>query len=120
MAAQACISGLQVLCGGMDNSGRYTWVGALNMKAVLSVKNMSKAMNEAHAEVDDMGKAEKAKKAARDANEINKIKTEGQNQQGGGEAASNGGNAGSSKDPDILKGMQKPKSSVASDANDFL
>jgi len=118
-SAQACISGLQVLCGGMDNSGRYTWVGALNMKAVLSVKKMSKAMNEAHAEVDDMGKAEKAKKAARDANEINAIKAQGQKQNGGaGAGAAPAG--GSGKDPDILQGMQKPKSTVASDANDFL
>lgn len=119
MAAQACISGLQVLCGGMDNSGRYTWVGALNMKAVLSIKGMSKAMNEAHAEASDMGKAAKAKKAAEDANEINAIKAKGQQQGAGSAAGSNGGNGGG-KDVDILNGMKKPKSSVASDANDFL
>ncbi len=119
-SAQACISGLQVLCGGMDNSGRYTWVGALNMKAVLSVKNMSKAMNEAHAEVDDMGKAEKAKKAARDKNEINAIKAQGRKQNQGGAGAGAAPAGGSGKDPDVLQGMQKPKSSVASDANDFL
>lgn len=120
MAAQACISGLQVLCGGMDNSGRYTWVGALNMKAVLSVKKMSKAMNEAHAEVDDMGKAAKAKKAAEDANEINAIQAQGQQQQGEGGAAAGNAAAGGNRDVDILQGMQKPRSSVASDANDFL
>ena len=119
--AQACVSGIQVLCGGMDNSGRYTWVGAWNAKAAASIKGMAKIMNEANAEVSDMGKAEKAKKDARDANEVNAIKNAGKKDAANG-AAGNGGNGGvsKSKDPDILKGMKKPQSTVASDANDFL
>lgn len=121
-AAQACVSGIQVLCGGMDNSGRYTWVGAWNAQAAASIKGMAKTMNEANAEVSDMGKAEKAKKAARDANEINAIKNAGKKSAASQGAAGNSGNAGAnnSKDPDILSGMKKPKSTVASDANEFL
>ena len=46
-AAQACVSGIQVLCGGLDKSGRYTWVGAWNAKAASSIKGMSKVMNKA-------------------------------------------------------------------------
>jgi hypothetical protein len=119
--AQACVSGIQVLCGGMDNSGRYTWVGAWNAKAAASIKAMAKVMNEANAEVADMGKAEKAKKDARDANEINAIKNAGKKAAAKGAAASGASNgAKNGSDPDILQGMQKPKSTVASDANDFL
>ena len=118
LAAQACVSGIQVLCGGMDNSGRYTWVGAWNAKAAASIKGMAKTMNEANAEVSDMGKAAKQKKALEDANERAAIKAKGQKAQGA--AAQGGANGGSGKDPDILQGMQKPKSTVASDANDFL
>ena len=119
-AAQACVSGIQVLCGGMDDSGRYTWVGAWNAKAAASIKGMAKIMNEANAEVSDMGKAEKAKKDARDANEINAIKNAGKNGAANGASGNGGNGASGSKDPDILKGMKKPKSTVASDANDFL
>ena len=115
--AQACISGLQVICGGMDNSGRYTWVGAWNAKAAASVKGMAKTMNEANAEVSDMGQAAKAKKAAEDANEINAIK--GQSENSATENANPGNNSGKGQNVDILNGAQKPKSSVASDANDF-
>ncbi|MBO5766697.1 MAG: hypothetical protein J6S24_10430 [Lentisphaeria bacterium] len=117
-AAQACISGLQVLCGGLDKSGRYTWVGAWNAKAAASIKGMAKTMNEAHAEVDDMGKAAKAKKAVEDAAERDAIRAK---------AANKGANKGAApaaqesyNNTDILKGAQKPKSTVASDANDFL
>ena len=123
LAAQACVSGIQVLCGGMDNSGRYTWVGAWNAKAAASIKAMSKTMNEAHAEVADMGKAAKAKKAAEDANEVAAVKAAGQKAQNaanGAAAANAAADGGSGKDPDILKGMKKPKSTVASDANEFL
>lgn len=54
-SAQACISGIQVLWEGMNDSGEYTWVGAWNAKALNSIKGMSQKMNEANAEVDDMG-----------------------------------------------------------------
>ena len=118
-SAQACISGIQVLWEGMNDSGEYTWVGAWNAKALNSIKGMSQKMNEAHAEVDDMGEAEKAKKAARDKKEIEAI--EGKKSDSGDVKADQGA-AGPKKnnDPDILNGMKKPSSKVSKDADEFL
>ena len=118
-SAQACISGIQVLWEGMNDSGEYTWVGAWNAKALNSIKGMSQKMNEAHAEVDDMGEAEKAKKAARDKKEIEAI--EGKKSDSGDGKADQGA-AGPKKngDPDILNGMKKPSSKASKDADEFL
>ena len=117
-AAQACISALQVICGGIDKSGRYTWVGAWNAKAAASIKGMAKIMNEAHAEVDDMGKAAKQKKAAEDKKELdainNKKSTDSDNK------AVEEEKSGKSGRVDVLKGAKKPKSTVATDADEFL
>ena len=117
-SAQACVSGIQALWEGMNDSGEYVWVGAWNAKAAASIKNMAKTMNEAHAEVDDMGKAAKAKKAAEDKKELEAI----EGQSGNGEAGDAGAAQAPKKngDPDILNGMKKPKSSVSKDADEFL
>lgn len=118
-SAQACVSGIQVLWEGMNDSGEYVWVGAWNAKALASIKDMSRKMNEAHAEVNDMGEAEKAKKAARDQKELDAIKNEGKDGNGG---SSNGGKApagGNGGQIDLLDGVKKPSSSAASDAGSF-
>ena len=118
-AAQACISALQVIGGGLDKSGRYTWVGAWNAKAAASIKGMAKVMNEAHAEVDDMGKAAKKKKAAEDQKELDEIK--GKKADKGAEAAAEkDADNGNGRRKDILKNAKAPKSTVASDADEFL
>lgn len=118
-SAQACVSGIQALWEGMNDSGEYVWVGAWNAKAAASIKGMAKTMNEAHAEVDDMGQAAKAKKAAEDKKELDAIN--GAAKDG---AAGEGSEAAQKQkkngDPDILKGMKKPSSSVSKDADDFL
>jgi len=119
-SAQACISGIQALWEGMNDSGEYVWVGAWNAKAAASIKDMAKTMNEAHAEVDDMGQAAKAKKAAEDKKELAAI--EGKSSDG---TAGDGDGAAAQKqkkngDPDILKGMKKPKGTVSKDADEFL
>ena len=117
-SAQACISGIQALWEGMNDSGEYVWVGAWNAKAVASIKNMAKTMNEAHAEVDDMGKSAKAKKAAEDKKELEATQAQpGNGESGNGEAAAQQQKNG---DPDILNGMKKPKSTVSKDADEFL
>ena len=117
-SAQACISGIQALWEGMNDSGEYVWVGAWNAKAAASIKNMAKTMNEANAEVDDMGKAAKAKKAAEDKKELEAIQGQsGNGEAGDGDAAQKPGKAG---DPDILKGMKKPRGTAAGDADEFL
>jgi len=119
-SAQACISGIQDLWEGMNDSGEYVWVGAWNAKAAASIKGMAKTMNEAHAEVDDMGKAAKAKKAAEDKKELEAI--EGKSNDGAA-SGSEGAEAQKQKkngDPDILKGMKKPKGTVSKDADEFL
>ena len=118
-SAQACISGIQALWEGLNDCGEYVWVGAWNAKAAASIKNMSKTMNEAHAEVDDMGKAAKKKKAAEDKKELEAIEgqSSGNGEGGNGEAAQQQKKNG---DPDILKGMKKPKSAVSKDADEFL
>lgn len=119
-SAQACVSGIQALWEGMNDNGEYVWVGAWNAKAAASIKSMAKTMNEAHAEVDDMGQAAKNKKNAEDKKELDAIN-----------GASNGGADGSegseavqkqkkNGDLDILKGMKKPSSSVSKDADEFL
>ena len=118
-SAQACISGIQALWEGMNDSGEYVWVGAWNAKAAASIKNMAKTMNEAHAEVDDMGQAAKKKKAAEDKKELEAI--EGKTSDGG----AGDGDAAAQKqkkngDPDILKGMKKPRGTVSKDADEFL
>ena len=118
-SAQACISGIQALWEGMNDSGEYVWVGAWNAKALNSIKDMAKAMNEAHAEVDDMGEAAKAKKAAEDKKELEAI--EGKSAKGA--AASKDAAEEQQKkagDPDILDGMKKPKGTVSKDADEFL
>ena len=117
-SAQACISGIQALWEGLNDSGEYVWVGAWNAKAAASIKDMAKTMNEANAEVDDMGKAAKEKKAAEDKKELDAIKGTGS-----GEASGNGAAQEQQKknsDPDILNGMKKPKSTVSKDADEFL
>ena len=120
MSAQACISGIQVLWEGMNDSGEYAWVGAWNAKALNSLKDISKKMNEVHAEVDNMGEAEKAKKAALDKKELDAINN------AKADAGANGGDAAKSEDAsssgriDILKDVKKPKSAAASDADSFL
>ena len=122
-SAQACVSAIQGLWEGMNDSGEYVWVGAWNAKALASIKDMAKAMNEAHAEVDDMGKAAKAKKAAVDKKELGAIEGQSNNGQSGNGEASNGDAAqkpGKTGDPDILNGMKKPKGTVSKDADEFL
>lgn len=115
-SAQACVSGIQALWEGMNDSGEYVWVGAWNAKAAASIKAMAKTMNEAHAEVDDMGKAAKAKKAAEDKKELEAIEGQSANGEGAG-AAPQGKKNG---DPDILQGMKKPRGTVSKDADEFL
>lgn len=119
-SAQACVSGIQALWEGLNNSGEYVWVGAWNAKAAASVKGMAKTMNEAHAEVTDMGEAEKAKKAAKDKKELDAINNDASKEdaaEGGTEAAQKQKKNG---DPDILKDMKKPESTVSKDADEFL
>lgn len=118
-SAQACISGIQALWEGMNDSGEYVWVGAWNAKALNSIKDIAKSMNEAHAEVDDMGEAAKAKKAAEDKKELEAI--EGKSAEGA--AASKEAAEELQKkagDPDILDGMKKPKGTVSKDADEFM
>lgn len=117
-SAQACISGIQALWEGMNDSGEYVWVGAWNAKAAASIKGMAKTMNEAHAEVDDMGQAAKAKKAAEDKKELEAI--EGQSADGNGDGEGAGAQSKKNGDPDILKGMKKPRGTVSKDADEFL
>ena len=117
-SAQACVSAIQALWEGMNDNGEYVWVGAWNAKALASLKDMAKTMNEAHAEVDDMGQAAKKKKDAEDKKEL-----EAAGGQTGSDGADNGEAAQKQKkngDPDILKGMKKPKGSVSKDADEFL
>lgn len=115
-SAQACVSGIQALWEGLNASGEYVWVGAWNAKAAASIKDMAKTMNEAHAEVNDMGKAAKAKKAAEDKKELDAINETAAK---GGEAAQTQ-NQKKNGDPDILKGMNKPAGTVSKDADEFL
>lgn len=118
-SAQACVSGIQALWEGMNDSGEYVWVGAWNAKAAASIKDMAKTMNEAHAEVDDMGQAAKAKKAAEDKKELDAIN--GASKEGAaGEDAEEAQKQKKNGDPDILKGMKKPKGTVSKDADEFL
>ena len=118
-SAQACVSGIQGLWEGMNDSGEYVWVGAWNAKAAKSIKGMAKTMNEAHAEVTDMGEAEKAKKAARDKKELEAIN--GASNEGAADADAEGGSKPKKGgDPDILKDMKKPKGTVSKDADEFL
>ena len=117
-SAQACISGIQALWEGMNDSGEYVWVGAWNAKAAASIKGMAQTMNEAHAEVDNMGEAEKAKKAAKDKKELEAIEGQsGNGEAANGDAAQKPGKAG---DPDILNKMRKPRGTVSRDADEFL
>lgn len=119
-SAQACVSGIQALWEGMNDSGEYVWVGAWNAKAAASIKGMAKTMNEAHAEVTDMGEAEKAKKAARDKKELDEINGASNQGAAAGEDAESASKPKKNGDPDILKGMQKPKGTVSKDADEFL
>lgn len=116
-SVQACVSGIQVLWEGMNDSGEYVWVGAWNAKALASLKAMSRKMNEIHAEVDDMGEAEKAKKAARDKKDLDEMKKEKSIAGDGRENAAGGANTPSQID--LLNGVKRPKSSTASDAASF-
>lgn len=118
-SAQACVSGIQALWEGMNDSGEYVWVGAWNAKAAASIKDMAKTMNEAHAEVDDMGQAAKAKKAAEDKKELDAING-ASNAGAAGEGGENAQKPKKNGDPDILNGMRKPKGTVSSDAGEFL
>lgn len=117
-SAQACVSGIQALWEGLNDSGEYVWVGAWNAKAAASIKAMAKTMNEANAEVDDMGEAAKEKKAAEDKKELDAIKGKsGDGKAGNGEDAQQPKKNG---DPDILNNMKKPNSTVTKDADEFL
>lgn len=111
-SAQACVSAIQVLWEGMNDSGEYAWVGAWNAKALNSLKGMVKKMNEVHAEVDSMAAAEKAKKAEKDKQELEKIK-QGKGEAGKGTGARDG-------KIDLLDGVKKPGSKPANDADAFL
>ena len=117
-SAQACVSGIQALWEGLNDSGEYVWVGAWNAKAAASIKGMAKVMNEANAEVDDMGKAAKKKKAAEDKKELEAINGASAEGKDDGEAAPQPPNKNG--DPDILKDMKKPSSNVSKDADEFL
>lgn len=117
-SAQACVSGIQALWEGLNDSGEYVWVGAWNAKALNSLKDMAKKMNEVNAEVDDMGEAAKKKKGAEDKKELEAIEGKSDNGEAGdGDAAQKQKKNG---DPDILNGMKKPKSTVSKDADEFL
>ena len=98
-SAQACVSGIQALWEGLNDSGEYVWVGAWNAKAAASIKAMAKTMNEANAEVDDMAGES------------------GDGKPGNGEDAQQPKKNG---DPDILNNMKKPNSTVTKDADEFL
>ena len=102
----------------MNDSGEYVWVGAWNAKAAASIKNMAKTMNEAHAEVDDMGQAAKKKKAAEDKKELEAIEGASADGDGDGDAAAQ--KQKKNGDPDILKGMKKPSGTVSKDADEFM
>jgi hypothetical protein len=65
-----------------------------------------------------MGNAAKKKKAAEDKKELEAINGQsGNGDAGNGESAQKPGKPG---DPDILRGMRKPRGTVSSDANEFL
>ena len=116
-SAQACVSAIQAIWEGMNDNGEFVWVGAWNAKALASLKDIAKTQNEVNAEVDDMGKAAKKKKAAEDKKELDAINGQsGDGEAGNSESAQKPGKAG---DPDILKGMKKPKGTAANDANEF-
>ena len=119
-SAQACVSAIQALWEGMNDNGEYVWVGAWNAKALASLKGMAKAMNEVNAEVDDMGKAAKAKKAAEDKKELDAINGQSGNGEAGGGEGADAQKQKKNGDPDILRGMKKPKSAVSKDADEFL
>ena len=44
-SARACVSGIQALWEGMNDSGEYVWVGAWNAKALNSLKDIVNGMN---------------------------------------------------------------------------
>lgn len=114
-AAQACVSAIQALWEGLNDSGEYVWVGAWNAKAAASIKDMAKVMNEANAEVEDMGEAAKAKKAAEDKKELEAVEAAPSASAEDAQAP-----APKSTDIDILNGMQKPRGTVSKDADEFL
>ena len=117
-SAQACVSAIQSLWEGMNDNGEFVWVGAWNAKALASLKNMSKMMNEVNAEVDDTGKFAKKKRDAENKKELEVIEGQsGNGQSGNGEVAQPPKKTG---DPDILNGMKKPKGTVSKDADGFL
>ena len=109
-SAQACVSGIQALWEGLNDSGEYVWVGAWNAKAAASIQNMAQTMNQAAAEVNNMGE----------------VKPEASNGQSGNGEASNGGagNGGAAQKPnarpDILENQQKPQGKPSNDADEFL
>ncbi len=118
-SAQACVSAIQAIWEGMNDNGEFVWVGAWNAKALASLKGMAKAMNEVNAEVDDMGKAAKKKKAAEDKKELDAINGQSSDGEGGDGDGSTAEKQKKNGDPDILKGMKKPKGTAANDANEF-
>lgn len=119
-SAQACVSAIQGLWEGLNDSGEYVWVGAWNAKALNSLKGMAKTMNEVNAEVDNMAEAAKAKKAAEDKKELEAIEGKAAEGAAAAEAAAEEAMQKKNGDPDILKGMKKPKGTVSKDADEFM
>lgn len=100
-AAQACVSAIQVLWEGMNDSGEYAWVGAWNAKALKSLKGMVQTMNEVGAEVTTNPKPDPQQPPT---------------PQPPTTPQSPNGNGG----VNILNGVQTPNSSITSDADSFL
>ena len=119
-SAQACVSGIQVIWEGMNDSGEYVWVGGWNAKAAASIKGMAKTMNEANAEVSDMGDAAKKQRDAENKKKLDE--TNGASNEAAGGAAGAGAGAQQPKKPgalDILGDMKKPEGTIAGDAKEF-
>ena len=77
-------------------------------------------MNEAHAEVDDMGNAAKKERDAENKKKLDEINGKTGNDGG---AAGEGTGAQQPKkpgDPDILKDAKKPTGTISQDADEFL
>jgi len=121
-SAQACVSGIQALWEGLNDNGEWVWVGAWNAKAAASIKSMAKTMNEANAEVSDMGKAAAAQKAAEDQKKLDEIngKTRPANDAGAAGATTTEKPEGSDGRPDILKNKDKTSGTATKDADEFL
>ena len=116
--AQACISGLGAFKHGWNSDNVYVWVGKIDLAAIEAIKALARANNEINAEVDDMGKAEKAKKAARDEKEIEAIKNGNGNGNGNGNDNGNG-NGGTGRGKDDNRNIGDPKAGGTVEHVDF-